>query len=78
MLKEKFNLCLNHFYFHFILIYFVFPLKRLRSYFKGHNLIIASYKIVQNEVDFFSKVKWNYIVLDEGHTIKNGKTKVSY
>ena len=50
---------------------------KLRQYFSRHNLIIASYDIVRNEVDFFSKTRWNYIILDEGHMIKNGKTKSS-
>ncbi|RXG69558.1 TATA-binding protein-associated factor [Armadillidium vulgare] len=51
--------------------------KRLQNCFDNHNLIIASYKIVRNEIGYFSKRKWNYIILDEGHTIKNGKTKSS-
>ena len=25
----------------------------------------------------FSKINWNYCILDEGHIIKNSKTKVS-
>ncbi|XP_076043200.1 histone acetyltransferase 1 isoform X2 [Oratosquilla oratoria] len=50
---------------------------KLRQYFPDHNLIVASYDIVRNEIDFFSTIKWNYVVLDEGHIIKNGKTKLS-
>ncbi|GLG94284.1 Helicase domino [Gryllus bimaculatus] len=55
------------------------PLERekLRSKVKLHNLIIASYDIVRKDIDFFSTIKWNYCILDEGHVIKNGKTKSS-
>ena len=48
---------------------------RLRYLFPRHNVIIASYDIVRNEADFFAGIKWLYIVLDEGHLIKNTKTK---
>lgn len=41
------------------------------------SLVIASYDIVRNDIDFFKEVHWNYCVLDEGHIIKNGKTKLS-
>ncbi|XP_063534218.1 TATA-binding protein-associated factor 172 [Cydia strobilella] len=49
--------------------------ERLRSHVKNFNLIVASYDIVRKDIDFFSAIKWNYCVLDEGHVIKNGKTK---
>ncbi|KAK9499893.1 hypothetical protein O3M35_002836 [Rhynocoris fuscipes] len=42
---------------------------------KKHNLIVASYDIVRKDIDFFSSIHWNYCILDEGHVIKNGKTK---
>lgn len=51
--------------------------ERLRSQFKYHNLIVASYDIVRKDIEFFAKIHWNYCVLDEGHIIKNGKTKCS-
>lgn len=45
---------------------------------KNHcNLIIASYDLVRNDIDFFSAIRWNYCILDEGHVIKNGKTKLA-
>ncbi|KAK3864165.1 hypothetical protein Pcinc_030121 [Petrolisthes cinctipes] len=50
---------------------------KLRRYFPEHNLIVASYDIVRNDIDFFSLIRWNYVILDEGHIIKNGKTKSS-
>lgn len=52
-----------------------FERERLRTQVKNYNLIIASYDIVRKDIDFFSKIKWNYCILDEGHVIKNGKTK---
>ena len=50
---------------------------RLRQFFSLHNVIVASYDIVRNEIDYFSQIRWHYVILDEGHIIKNGKTKAS-
>ncbi|GBL97094.1 TATA-binding protein-associated factor 172, partial [Araneus ventricosus] len=50
---------------------------RLRAKTKTHNLVIASYDIVRNDIDFFGSIHWNYCILDEGHIIKNGKTKLA-
>lgn len=51
--------------------------EKLRHKFKHHNLIVASYDIVRKDISFFQNIKWNYIILDEGHVIKNGKTRTS-
>ncbi|XP_041865492.1 TATA-binding protein-associated factor 172 [Melanotaenia boesemani] len=50
---------------------------RLQHHVKKHNLIVASYDVVRNDIDFFKNIKFNYCILDEGHVIKNGKTKLS-
>lgn len=50
---------------------------RLRNTLNKHNLVVASYDIVRKDIEFFGSVHWNYVVLDEGHIIKNGKTKSS-
>ncbi|KAG2462576.1 BTAF1 factor, partial [Polypterus senegalus] len=50
---------------------------RLQHQVKKHNLVVASYDVVRNDIDFFSNIKFNYCILDEGHVIKNGKTKLS-
>lgn len=50
--------------------------ERLRHHVKNYNFIVASYDIVRKDIEFFSSIKWNYCILDEGHVIKNGKTKV--
>nr|KAG5710390.1 hypothetical protein BaRGS_022208 [Batillaria attramentaria] len=48
---------------------------KLQKKVKKHNLIVASYDVVRNDIDFFSTIQWNYCILDEGHVIRNGKTK---
>nr|XP_054762418.1 TATA-binding protein-associated factor 172-like [Lytechinus pictus] len=50
---------------------------RLRSKVKKHNLVVVSYDIVRNDIDFFRTIDWNYCILDEGHIIKNGRTKLA-
>lgn len=50
---------------------------KLKAKVSSHNLVVASYDIVRNDIDFFSSIRWNYCILDEGHIIKNGKTKIS-
>ncbi|XP_061692379.1 TATA-binding protein-associated factor 172 [Syngnathoides biaculeatus] len=50
---------------------------RLQHQVKKHNLVVASYDVVRNDIDFFKNIKFNYCILDEGHIIKNGKTKLS-
>lgn len=51
--------------------------QRLRECFSKYNLMVASYDIIRNDSDFFLSKHWNYCVLDEGHIIKNSKTKLS-
>lgn len=51
--------------------------EKLRHKIKRYNLVVASYDIVRKDIEFFSSIHWNYCVLDEGHIIKNGKTKCS-
>uniref|UniRef100_W4VRR5 Putative chromatin remodeling complex wstf-iswi small subunit n=1 Tax=Corethrella appendiculata TaxID=1370023 RepID=W4VRR5_9DIPT len=51
--------------------------ERLRHKLNSHNLIVASYDIIRKDIEFFSTIQWNYCILDEGHIIKNGKTKSS-
>ncbi len=40
-------------------------------------MIIMSYDILRNDVDQLRAVTFNYCVLDEGHIIKNAKTKIT-
>ncbi|KAG0420613.1 hypothetical protein HPB47_003393 [Ixodes persulcatus] len=55
------------------------PTERLRLQGRAHkhNLVVASYDIVRNDIDFFGAISWNYCILDEGHIIKNGRTKLA-
>ncbi|XP_065826869.1 TATA-binding protein-associated factor 172-like isoform X2 [Oscarella lobularis] len=50
---------------------------RLWQQLHQYNLVIASYDIVRNDIENFRSINWNYLILDEGHVIKNGKTKMS-
>ncbi|XP_074093959.1 histone acetyltransferase 1 [Cotesia typhae] len=49
--------------------------EKLRPHVHQYRLIVASYDIVRKDLEFFEAIQWNYCVLDEGHIIKNGKTK---
>ena len=40
-------------------------------------MIITSYEIVRGDIEFLGSIKWNYLFLDEGHVIKNTKTKTA-
>ena len=40
-------------------------------------VVITSYDIVRSDIDFFKSMNWNYMVLDEGHIIKNSKSKTT-
>ncbi len=48
---------------------------RLRKKLLNSDLIITSYGIARNDLEFFSKLEFNYIVLDESHYIKNSSSK---
>ncbi|XP_051210704.1 TATA-binding protein-associated factor BTAF1 isoform X2 [Lolium perenne] len=49
----------------------------LRSQFDKFNVIITSYDIIRKDIDFLENIYWNYCVLDEGHIIKNSRSKVT-
>ncbi|PWW75038.1 hypothetical protein C7212DRAFT_352948 [Tuber magnatum] len=48
---------------------------RVRSQLGTTDIVITSYDICRNDIDNISQYNWNYCVLDEGHIIKNSKTK---
>ncbi|KAI0501620.1 hypothetical protein KFK09_016565 [Dendrobium nobile] len=50
----------------------------LRRKFDKYNIIITSYDIIRKDIDFLGKLAWNYCILDEGHIIKNSKSKITY
>ncbi|KAG4966687.1 hypothetical protein JHK87_032338 [Glycine soja] len=49
----------------------------LRDHFCKHNVIITSYDVVRKDIDFLGQLLWNHCILDEGHIIKNAKSKVT-
>ncbi|KAK6910607.1 hypothetical protein I203_104639 [Kwoniella mangroviensis CBS 8507] len=49
----------------------------LRSRFPYHDVIISSYESIRSDITELTKFNFLYCVLDEGHIIKNAKTKLS-
>ncbi|KAI0115018.1 hypothetical protein F4814DRAFT_448855 [Daldinia grandis] len=45
--------------------------------FASTDVVITSYEVCRNDTDYLEKQSWNYIVLDEGHLIKNPKAKIT-
>ncbi|KAL1844567.1 hypothetical protein VTK73DRAFT_2294 [Phialemonium thermophilum] len=41
------------------------------------DIVITSYDVCRNDIDTVSRYSWNYVVLDEGHLIKNPKAKIT-
>lgn len=41
------------------------------------DVVITSYEIIRSDISLFGQVDWLYAVLDEGHAIKNGKSKLT-
>ncbi|ODV83735.1 hypothetical protein CANARDRAFT_202541 [[Candida] arabinofermentans NRRL YB-2248] len=41
------------------------------------DVVVTSYDVVRNDIEHVGSVDYNYCVLDEGHIIKNGNTKLT-
>ncbi len=54
-----------------VLIYSGFSRLKLLSKFSEYDIIITSYAIARIDIDYFQKIKFRYLVLDEGQQIKN-------
>ena len=50
---------------------------RLRGLIKKYDVVIISYDILRNDIEELSKINYNFCILDEGHIIKNPKTKLT-
>jgi TATA-binding protein-associated factor len=50
---------------------------RSETAFEQAALVVTSYDVLSNDLPHFSHVRWNYLALDEGHVIKNPKTRVA-
>ncbi len=48
-----------------------------RSELNNVDIVITSYDICRNDAEVLKPINWNYCVLDEGHLIKNSKSKTS-
>lgn len=51
-------------------------LKKLRSQ-SGWDVCITSYEQCRSEIGKFKRIEWKYVVLDEGHKIKNADTQTN-
>ncbi|KAI0078954.1 SNF2 chromatin remodeling protein [Panus rudis PR-1116 ss-1] len=50
---------------------------RLLPKFNSHDVVITSYEVVRNDINNLQGYNWHYCILDEGHIIKNAKTKLT-
>lgn len=50
---------------------------RVREYLDKTDIVITSYDICRNDAEILAPINWNYLVLDEGHLIKNPRAKVT-
>jgi TATA-binding protein-associated factor len=50
---------------------------RKRNELTNVDIVITSYEVCRNEIDMLGAMDFNYCVLDEGHLIKNPKTKTT-
>ncbi|KAI8999034.1 SNF2 chromatin remodeling protein [Trametes punicea] len=44
---------------------------------KSYDVVITSYEVVRNDIANLQDINWHYCILDEGHIIKNAKTKLT-
>ncbi len=51
--------------------------KAMKDVLDKTDIVITSYDVCRNDVEVLEKYNWNYVVLDEGHLIKNPKAKIS-
>lgn len=50
---------------------------RLLSKLQSYDVVITSYEVVRNDISNLEGYRWLYCILDEGHVIKNAKTKLT-
>ena len=53
------------------------PQQRRQRKFDGVDLFITSYDIARADADMLCSLHWNYVILDEGHIIRNASTKAA-
>ncbi|TKR58301.1 hypothetical protein L596_029763 [Steinernema carpocapsae] len=52
-------------------------LKKMASYRKEGTILVTSYATMTNDCDMILKQSWHYVILDEGHKIRNPGAKVT-
>lgn len=50
---------------------------RARALFPRHSVVVMSYDSLRKDVEELERVAWLYVILDEGHVIKNAKSKIA-
>ncbi|KAL1694700.1 hypothetical protein GGG16DRAFT_87332 [Schizophyllum commune] len=50
---------------------------KILSKLKSYDVVITSYEVVRNDISSLGNIQWLYCILDEGHVIKNAKTKLT-
>ena len=51
--------------------------KAMKDLLDKTDVVVTSYDVCRNDIDIIEKYNWNYVVLDEGHLIKNPKAKIT-
>lgn len=42
-----------------------------------HQVVSMSYEVLRSDIQWVASIDWDYCILDEGHTIKNAKSKIA-
>ncbi|TFK45985.1 SNF2 chromatin remodeling protein [Heliocybe sulcata] len=50
---------------------------KLLKKFSQHDVVVTSYEVIRNDIQNLQDLNWHYCILDEGHIIKNAKTKLT-
>ncbi|KAK0392833.1 hypothetical protein NLU13_2327 [Sarocladium strictum] len=51
--------------------------KAMKDRLNDTDIVITSYDVCRNDAEVLEKYTWNYVVLDEGHLIKNPRAKIT-
>ena len=51
--------------------------KSMKDKLNETDVVITSYDVCRNDTEILERYSWNYVVLDEGHLIKNPKAKIT-
>ena len=51
--------------------------QRIAAKLNSYDVVITSYEVVRNDIAQLEPVDWHYCILDEGHVIKNARTKLT-